>query len=89
MTATNQSEPSPAPGIIPEPAHVNSDTAPLNAAIEKANNSKLGRRNLLRTAGAKLISALRGDKYMVDAYPPARQEDAATSHGGGSMPPTR
>ncbi len=89
MTTTHQSEPSPAPGIIPQPAHVNSDAAPLTPAIEKAHNPKPGRPNLLRTAGAKLISALRGDQYMIDAYPPARQEDAATSDGGGSMAPTR
>ena len=79
MTATNQSEPSPAPGIIPEPAHVNSDAAPLTPAIERAHNPKLGRPNLLRTGGAKVISALRGDKYMIDAYPPARHEDAKAS----------
>ena len=89
MTATNQSEPSPALGIIPEPAHVNSDTAPLTPAIEKANSPKPGRPNLLRTAVANLISALRGDKYMIDAYPPARHEDAAPSDAGESRAPTR
>ena len=89
MTTTNQSEPSPAPGIIPAPADVNSDTAPRTPAIEKANNPKPGRPNLLRTAVAKLISALRGDKYMIDAYPPTRHEDATTSDGEESRAPTR
>ena len=80
MTATNQSDRSPAPGIIPEPPHISSDGAPLTATIEKAHNPKPGRPNVLRIAVAKLISALRGDKYMIDAYPPARHEDAATSN---------
>jgi hypothetical protein len=84
MTATNQSDRSPAPGIIPEPAHVSSDAAPLTAAIEKPGNPKPGRSNLLRIAVARLVSTLRGDKYMVDAYPPARREDAAASDAGGS-----
>lgn len=79
MTATNPSEPSPAPGIIPEPAHVSSDAAPPTATIEKAGNPKPGRPNLLRIAVGKVISALRGDKYMIDAYPPARHEDAKAS----------
>src|SRR6185312_11635150 len=88
-TATNQSEPSLAPGIIPEPAHVNSDAAPPTPAIEKAHTPKPGRPNVLRIAVAKLMSALRGDKYMIDAYPPARHEDAAASDAGESRAPTR
>ena len=88
MTATNPSEPSPAPGIIPEPAHVSSDAAPPTATIEKAGNPKPGRPNLLRIGAAKLISALRGDKYMIDAYPPARHEDAPFD-AGESRAPTR
>ena len=83
MNATNQSDRSPAPGIIPEPAHVNSQAAPLSAAIEKAGNPKPGRPNLLRIAVSKLISALRGDKYRIDAYPPARHDDAKASDAAG------
>ena len=79
MTATNQSDRSPAPGIIPEPAHVSSDVAPLTAATEKPDERKPGRRNPVRIAAAKVMSALRGDKYMVDAYPAAEREDAAVA----------
>ena len=82
MTATNPSDRSPAPGIIPGPPHISSDAAPLTVTIEKAHNPKPRRPNLLRIGVAKLIGALRGDKYMIDAYPPARHEDAATSDAG-------
>ena len=79
MTATNQPDLSPAPGIIPEPAHVTSDAIPLTAVTEKRDLPKSGRQNPVRTAIATVVSALRGDKYMVDAYPTAGSERAAPS----------
>jgi hypothetical protein len=79
MTATNQPDLSPAPGIIPEPARVTSDAIPLTAVTEKRDRPKSGRRNPVRTAIATVVSALRGDKYMVDAYPTAGSERGAPS----------
>ncbi len=75
MTATNQSNRSPAPGIIPDPVHVHDDPAALTAA--RRGGSKPGRRNPLGIAAARVMSALHGDKYMVDAYPAAGPEHAA------------
>jgi len=37
------------------------------------------RRNPAKRAAAKVVSALRGDKYMVNAYPAAEREDESTS----------
>ena len=79
MTATNQSDRSPAPGIIPEPAHLTSDAAPLTGATEKRGEHETGRRNPARIAFDKVMSALHGDKYMLDAYPTAGHEHAAPS----------
>jgi hypothetical protein len=67
-------DPSPAPGIIPGPIHVSSDAAPLAAVTEKRHDPK-GRRNPLTMAGARVMSALRGDKYMVDAYSTPNRND--------------
>jgi len=78
MTPINQPDRSPAPGIIPGPVHVSDYAAPLNAATEQRDEPK-GRRNPVRTALAKVMSALQGDKYMVDAYPAAGPESAARS----------
>jgi hypothetical protein len=36
-----------------------------------------------------VMSALHGDKYMVDAYPAADHGDAATSADGGPRTPER
>ena len=63
MTATQPPQRSPAPGIIPGPVHVSHDAAPLSAATEKRDEPK-GRRNAVGIATAKVMSALRGDKYM-------------------------
>jgi hypothetical protein len=79
MTTTNQPDLSPAPGIIPEPAQVTSDAIPLNAVTEKRDRPKSGRRSPVRIAIATVLSAFRGDKYMVDAYPTAGPEHAAPS----------
>jgi hypothetical protein len=64
-----ESHTSPAPGIIPEPSLVHDEPA--------ASNGRGGRRaagtttSLAARPVARLLAALRGDKYMVDAYPPA------------------
>jgi hypothetical protein len=55
MIATNQSDRSPAPGIIPEPAHVTSDAIPLTAITEKRDRPKSGRRNPVRTTIARHV----------------------------------
>jgi hypothetical protein len=91
MAATNQPDLSPAPGIIPEPAYVTSDAIPMTAVTEKRDRPKSGRRNPVMTAIATVASALRGDKYMVDAYPTAGHEHAAPSddaepHGASAEP---
>jgi hypothetical protein len=61
---------SPVPGVIPEPMRVHHDTAGANehdgVTIDPAPPRK---RNPL----AKLLSRLRGDKYMVGAYPPGKE----------------
>jgi hypothetical protein len=76
MTTTNQADRSVTQGIISEPADVHADDVPT-AATKQSENSKSRRRNPARIAAAKVMSALRGDKYMVDAYPAAGREDAA------------
>ncbi len=83
MTATNQSDRSPAPGVIPGAVHVR-DGAARPAAVTETPNEPKGRRNPVRTAGAKVMSALRGDKYMVGAYPSVRPDDPAASGNSGS-----
>ena len=84
MTANSQSDRSPPPGIIPEPAHLSSALASPSAASRKPDNPKPGRRNPVSIALAKVAHALTGDKYMVDAYPSAEREDAAASDAAGS-----
>jgi hypothetical protein len=78
MTATNQPDGSPAPGIIPGPVHLSGDAGPVTAVTDERDEPKR-RRNPVRIAAAKVISALRGDKYMVDAYPIASHEDPVVS----------
>ena len=87
---------SPAPGVIPEPVRVHRDTVAAHerlAATPTASGttkpaSSPGRRSLASTALARLLSALRGDKYMVDAYPPAWHGAAAARAGDGVTPPS-
>jgi hypothetical protein len=50
----------PGPGIVPEP--VDAEATPTNGASPT---------NPARKVLAKLLSVIRGDKYMADAYPPA------------------
>jgi hypothetical protein len=83
MTATNQPDRSPAPGIIPEPVHVDHDDAPT-AATEDQDEPRLKRPNPFKLVAATVISALRGDKYMVNAYPAAEREDAPPPDDAGT-----
>jgi hypothetical protein len=78
MTATNQPDRSPVPGIIPEPVDLSHGAAPVTPATGKPVEPKPGRGNPASIAFARVMGALRGDKYMVDAYPTAGHEGAAT-----------
>jgi hypothetical protein len=70
---------SPVPGVIPEPVRVHHYTVAAHqrlTATPTANGTTMpasspGRRNPASIVLAKLLSAIRGDKHMVDAYPPA------------------
>jgi hypothetical protein len=84
MTANRQSDRSPAPGIIPEPAHLRTEVVSPSAAPRKPDTPKPGRRNPVKIAFDRVMGALHGDKYMVDAYPPTEREDAAASDDAGS-----
>jgi hypothetical protein len=85
MTATNQPDRSLAPGIIPDPVYVHDDPGAPTAATHQGGGLKLGRRNPLRIAAATVMCALRGDKYMVDAYPAAEQANAAPPDSASSL----
>ena len=50
--------------------------SPPAGAIPDAASSR-GRRHPIRGAPARLLSALRGDKYMINAYPPAWRSPVA------------
>ena len=67
-TSPVESHTSPAPGIIPEPSQVHAEAAPRldNDAGIATTLGPTARRAPL----ARVLAALRGDKYMVDAYPP-------------------
>jgi hypothetical protein len=61
---------SPVPGVIPEPIHVHDETAaPGERDGVMIATAPRRRRNPL----SKLLSHLRGDKYMVGAYPPEKE----------------
>ena len=66
---------SPVPGVIPEPIRVRHETVAENerdgATIDPAPTPR--RRNPASILLAKVLSALRGDKYMVGAYPPGKE----------------
>ena len=67
-----ESHSSPAPGIIPEPSLVHDQpVASPRQGGRRAAGASTTRRAARRTPLARLLAALRGDKYMVDAYPPA------------------
>jgi hypothetical protein len=70
-TFPTESHTSPAPGIIPEPSLVHDEPV---ASSRRGRRRPAGTSTPLaarRTLLARLLAALRGDKYMVDAYPPA------------------
>jgi hypothetical protein len=69
MQTKPTSEPtgSPVPGVIAEPIRLRDD------AITHGPTAPPRRRNPASILLAKLLSALRGDKYMVDAYPPGKE----------------
>lgn len=65
-TSAMESRTSAAPGIIPEASVVHEE--PATPTRRSADTTV--RRPTRRTPLARLLAALRGDKYMVDAYPP-------------------
>jgi len=70
-TLPMESRTSPAPGIIPEPPLVH-DAPP--ASTRRGSQRAAGsttRPAARRTPLARVLAALHGDKYMVDAYPSA------------------
>ena len=87
---------SPVPEVIPEPLRVHQDTVAAHerlAATPTASGttkpaSSPGRRNPASIVLAKLLSAVRGDKYMVDAYPPAWHGAAAARTGDDASLPS-
>lgn len=86
-TLAIESHDSPAPGIIPEPARVHEQpAAPAvradRRAAGRANKPATGKPTPLSVVLAKALSAIRGDKYMVGAYPPEWHGNAATRNGG-------
>jgi hypothetical protein len=85
MTATNEADRSPAPGIIPDPVYVHDDPGPATAATKQRGGRKPGRRNPVRVAAATVMGALHGDKYMVDAYPAAGQAGAVPPDSASSL----
>jgi hypothetical protein len=66
-----ESHPSPAPEIIREPPLVPDETAASTRRGSQQADGTTTRPAARRTPLARLLAALRGDKYMVDAYPPA------------------
>jgi hypothetical protein len=84
MTATNPPDRTPAPGIIPAPPHLNDNLAWPPATPRTPAEHNPGRRDPARGVFAKVMSALRGDKYMIDAYRAPDPKDAAPSDDPGS-----
>ncbi len=75
MTVIDQSDRSAAPGILPEPVHVRDAPSTLAPEDQPADEDPR-RKGVVRAALAKVASALRGDKNMVDAYAAAQPEEA-------------
>ena len=65
MRTKPTSEPtgSPVPGVIPEPIRVREDAHEIGPAPSPRR----------RNPASSLLSALRGDKHMVGAYPPGKE----------------
>ena len=72
-TSPVESHTSPAPGIIPEPSQVHAEAAPSTHNDGRRAGVATPRPTARRAPLARVLAALRGDKYMVDAYPPASQ----------------
>ena len=76
-TFAMESHTSPAPGIIPEPSLVHDQPAePTRRGSRGAGSAETAPTGARRTPLARVLAALRGDKYMVDAYPPAESPTA-------------
>jgi hypothetical protein len=75
MTVIDQHDQSAAPGILPAPVHVRDDPARLTPK-DPPGDENPRRKGIVSGAIAKVASALRGDKYMVDAYAAAPPEEA-------------
>ncbi len=69
-TSPVESHTSPAPGIIPEPSQVHAEAVP---STHNDAGVATPRPTARRAPLARVLAALRGDKYMVDAYPPVSQ----------------
>jgi hypothetical protein len=84
---------SPVPGMIPEPVRVRHDSVATHERLTASGTtmpaSSPGRRNPASIVLARLLSAIRGDKYMVDAYPPAWHGAAAARAGDDVTQPSR
>jgi hypothetical protein len=61
---------SPVAGVIPEPNRVHHDTTTADEHDDVTIDAAPPRQ---RNPLAKLLSRLRGDKYMVGAYPPGKE----------------
>ncbi len=70
-TFPTESHTSPAPGIIPEPSLVHAEPAASSGRGGRRAPVTTTRPTARRSPLARLLAALRGDKYMVDAYLPA------------------
>ena len=71
-TIRTESPTSPAPGILPAPPVVHVEAVPSPRRDDpRAAGTSTAPPTTRRTPLARLLAALRGDKYMVDAYPPA------------------
>ena len=70
-TSPIESHSSPVPGVIPEPSLVQDEPAASTRRGSRRAADTPTRPTARRTPLARLMAALRGDKYMVDAYPPA------------------
>jgi hypothetical protein len=84
---------SPVSGVIPESVGVCDDTVAADRrlpATSKASAptepaSSPGRRNPASTVLAKLLSVIRGDKYLVGAYPPDWHSATALRDGDDAV----
>jgi hypothetical protein len=76
-TFFTRSHTSPAPGIIPEPSLVHDEPAASTPRGSRQVAGTTTRPVARRTPLTRVLAALRGDKYMVDAHPPAESPPKA------------